>query len=224
MMFPMSTLWSRHSTGRSKNYHHGNLREALLDSARALAAEGNIDEFHLREVARRAGVSHTAAYNHFADKAALVEALVIEAFAALAADLHAAADSCDEPIRRLEQIGCAYVLFAYRNPAEFRFMWRPELCVPRPAARDGDASRPKGASAYQVLVEAIAAALDSGSIAGNRETLVLAAWSAVHGLAALLLDGPQRVEAQTLEEVESLARGVTRTLITGMLARPMAPS
>jgi AcrR family transcriptional regulator len=219
MMFPMSTSRPVATLERSKNYHHGNLRNVLLASARELAAEQNIDGFRLREVARRAGVSHTAAYNHFADKAALVEALVIEAFATLTGELQAAAASSADLLIRLERIGVAYVSFAYRHAAEFRFMWRPEYCVAKPGARDGEALRAASIAAYDVLVNAVAAALQAGTLAGDPETFVLTAWAAVHGLAALLVDGPQRDDALTLLQVESRARDMTRVLIGGMLAR-----
>lgn len=199
----------------------GNLRHALLASARELAAD-RIDGFSLREVARRAGVSHAAAYNHFADRAALVEALVIEALAALRDELRSAAATSEDVIVRLERIGAAYVSFAYRHPAEFRFMWRPEYCVAKPGSGDGEALRSASRAACHVLVSAIAAALESGKLAGDAETFVLTAWSAVHGLAALLVDGPQREEGLTLAQVELRARGLTGTLIAGMLARAPA--
>ncbi len=220
MMLPMSISDPPSTVAASKNYHHGNLRHELLAAARALVAERSIDGFHLREVARRAGVSHTAAYNHFAGKAALVEALVIEALSDLASELRAASESCDDPIGRLERIGCAYVLFALKHPAEFRFMWRPEHLHPRPSAREGEALRAAGGAGYRVLVQAIDMALASGAIEGDPEALVLTAWSAVHGLAALLIDGPERDETRSLAQVETLARSVTSTLIAGMLARP----
>lgn len=223
MMLSMSTLRTPARAKRSKAYHHGNLRQVLLASARELAAEQSIDGFRLREVARRAGVSHAAAYNHFADKAALIEALVIEAFATLRDELRAAAATSDDLLVRLERIGIAYVSFAYRHPAEFRFMWRPEHCVAKAGARDGEALQAASLAAYDVLVSAIAAALESGTFAGDAETFVLTAWSGVHGLAALLVDGPERNDGLTLAQVESLARGLSRTLIAGMLARAPAP-
>jgi AcrR family transcriptional regulator len=218
----MSTSRPVSARARTKNYHHGNLRSVLLASARELAAEQSIDGFRLREVARRAGVSHTAAYNHFADKAALVEALVIEAFATLTGELQSAAASSDDLLVRLERIGIAYVSFAYRHPAEFRFMWRPEHFVAKPGARDGEALLIASTASYDVLVGAMAAALKSGTLAGDPETFVLTAWAAVHGLAALLVDGPRRNDGLTLLHVEALAREMTRVLIGGML--PRAPA
>ena len=70
-------------TSKNTTYHHGNLRTALLNAARELAAENTIDSITLREVARRAGVSHAAPYHHFADKRALLRALAIDAFTEL---------------------------------------------------------------------------------------------------------------------------------------------
>jgi AcrR family transcriptional regulator len=205
---------------RGTAYHHGDLRNVLLASARELAAEGSIDGFRLREVARRAGVSHTAAYNHFADKAALVEALATEAFETLTAAMNAATDSTAAPADRLASVGVAYVCFAVTHPAEFRFMFRPEHCAREGEAESTQALRRASSDAYGVLRDAVRSALRAGAIAGDEETLVLSAWSSVHGLATLLVDGPQRADGLTLATVESLARAVTATLMTGFVTRP----
>ncbi|MBD5634544.1 MAG: TetR/AcrR family transcriptional regulator [Candidatus Eremiobacteraeota bacterium] len=206
----MSTTVRRNADAKAA-YHHGDLRNALLAAARALVSEGGIDGFGLREVSRRAGVSHTAAYNHFANRSALVEALVIEAFAALTAALRAAEFGATDPLRRLQDVGVAYVRFAYERQAEFRFMFRPEHC-PDPGSASVEL-RAATSAAYAPLADAIAAALSAGAIAGNAQTLALTAWSGVHGLASLIVDGPLRNEALDSATVEALARSVTSTLI-----------
>jgi AcrR family transcriptional regulator len=209
----MSTLPPR--SARKGAYHHGDLRNALLAAARQLVVEAGIDGFGLREVSRRAGVSHTAAYNHFANRSALVEALVVEAFARLEVTLrHAQARALAanrSALERLRDVGVAYVLFAFEHPAEFRFMFRPELC-PNPAPADARAIAATARDAYAPLVESIAACLEAGTLAGDPETLALTAWSSVHGLASLLLDGPFREEARDLARVTALARAVTDTI------------
>jgi AcrR family transcriptional regulator len=217
-MFPMST--SVRTAARGATYHHGDLRNVLLASARELAAEGSIDGFRLREVARRAGVSHSAAYNHFADKAALVEALATEAFETLAAAMNAASEFASEPATRLANAGVAYVCFAVTHPAEFRFMFRPEHCAREGAAESTEALRRASNESYGILRDAVRTALHAGAIAGDEETLVLCAWSTVHGLATLLVDGPQHYRELPLAAVESLARAVTTTLLAGFATRP----
>ena len=129
-------LYSVYMTGAARgkekhNYHHGDLKRALLDAARVLAAQRGIDGFTLREVARQAGVSHAAPYHHFRDKAALVEALGMESYAALAEALRRARDHAKSlGAERLCDLGVAYVRFAVESPAEFRLMNRPELRCP----------------------------------------------------------------------------------------------
>jgi len=193
-------------------YHHGNLRAALLEAARGLVAEAGLDGFGLREVARRAGVSHAAVYNHFANRSALVEALAIEALAAFTAALRAAERTADDPLLRLERVGIAYVRFAFEHQAEFRFMFRPEICKEPLVGGDGGSLGLAARESYLPLEETIAACLASGAIRGDAQTIALTAWSGVHGLASLIVDGPLRDTALDLHAVEALAQGVTSTL------------
>ncbi len=209
-MLPMSISSPRKP--EKSAYHHGNLREALLEAARGLVAEAGLDGFGLREVARRAGVSHAAVYNHFANRSALVEALAIEALAAFTAALRAAERTADDPLLRLERVGIAYVRFAFEHQAEFRFMFRPEICKDPLVEGEGGSLGVAARESYAPLEETIAACLASGAIRGDARTIALTAWSGVHGLASLIVDGPLRDTALDLHTVEELARGVTSTL------------
>jgi AcrR family transcriptional regulator len=202
-------------------YHHGDLRAALLGAARSLAAEVGVDVFTLREVARRAGVSHAAPYHHFKDKAALIRALATEAFSRLAQNLRAAAGTKGSPLKKLQAVGVAYVRFAAANPAEFRFMFRRDLCVQKesPAADAADLAG-TGQAAYQVLVDAVVACQHAGLVpARHLDTLALTAWSTVHGLAEILLNGPAEGLTSTPEGLDELARTVIRTLQHGLEVR-----
>ena len=178
-----------------------------------------MESLSLREVSRQAGVSHAAAYNHFSDKASLVRAVVDAAFARLAAEMRSARASTADPFEALREIGVTYVRFAYRNPAEFKIMFRPELC----AHRESKATR-NNETAYDVLVETIADCQAAGAIAcGPAEPLVLAAWSMVHGLSSLVVDGPDRDLAPDLAVAEKLARQCLDALTNGLSARATAP-
>jgi AcrR family transcriptional regulator len=203
-MLPLST---------SSRYHHGDLRAALLAATGDLLVESGVEALSLREVSRRAGVSHAAAYNHFRDKAALLRAFVAAAFTAFAADLRTARDAASDPLDSLVEIGVAYVLFAYRHPAQFRLMFRPELVGP--IADDPGEEAIRGS--YAVLVEAIARARAAGAIAGDPDALVLAAWSTVHGLSAIIVDGPDSGLGQDEREVERLARSTLAVLAAGLV-------
>lgn len=221
-------------------YHHGRLRRAVMDAALGLAAERGLGRgFSMREVARRAGVSHNAPYHHFADGGALVEALALESFGALREELSGAREGArGDAVEKLLAVCVAYVRFALENPARFRFMFRPELRTGRRAelawaageGAEGDAAqagREEGTRARLaaravcgMLEEAVAECQAAGLAApGDPYPAALTAWAAVHGLAVLMLDGPEGGVARTAEEAERAAKVVTETLARGLLAR-----
>jgi AcrR family transcriptional regulator len=171
-------------------YHHGQLRDALLDAALRLARERGLQGVTLREVARTAGVSHAAPYHHFADKAELVTALAVAGFERLAAVLRAAVAAAPaDDLARLHAAGVAYVGFAQREPAAFRIMFRPELRQTETGSFSTDIDA-AGRRAYQVLRDEIARGQLAGLVRPDHlDALALTAWSTMHGLATLLIDG-----------------------------------
>jgi AcrR family transcriptional regulator len=195
-------------------YHHGDLRRAVLDASLALIAEQGAAALSLREAARLAGVTHGAPYHHFPDKAALLAAIAQEGFELLSKEMATAVAAAQaRPDARLAAAGRAYVRFALRHPAHFRVMFRPELWQPAQhtqAARAGDASH---AQLVALVDECRRHGLGT-SIA--RDTLMLLAWSTVHGLASLALDGPLTKDARASSE--QLAAKVTSAL-TKLLRR-----
>jgi AcrR family transcriptional regulator len=158
---------------RAKSYHHGDLRNALLDAARALLEEESLADLSLRAVARRAGVSHAAPYRHFPNHEALLVELAIEGFAELRGEIVAAAAPAGAESDRIAKIGGAYMRFVAKRPALARLMFGPQL-----PHRDGFAEL--GAAADSIGGE-IGAAL-------HDPALGLAVWAAVHGLAMLILE------------------------------------
>ncbi|MBA3825452.1 MAG: TetR/AcrR family transcriptional regulator [Ktedonobacterales bacterium] len=204
-----------------KPYHHGDLRRGLLDAALRVIAEGGVAGLTLREVARQAGVSHNAPYHHFADKAALVAALVDEGFTQFAQTMQFAYDAAEgSALDKMVCIGVAYVQFAMNHPAQFRLMFRPELrasdqCLPLQAHKTYETS-----SGFDVVIRALQAAQREGLVAeGDTEHLALAAWSTVHGLADLILDGNRNI-ASTTEEALALARVTVEIMVQGLAKRP----
>lgn len=156
-------------------YHHADLRPALLAAARRMLERDGPAALSLREVARRAGVSHNAPYRHFADRAALLAALAAEGFAALADRLRDATARAP-PAGRLGASGAAYVRFALDEPNLFRLMFGGLV-----RGRDHPELAGAAARAYAQL----AGETGAGPDAGPR---TVAAWATVHGLAHLLLD------------------------------------
>lgn len=180
----------------NRPYHHGDLRRALLAAAWSLLDEGGLDAITLRAVARRASVSHAAPHHHFASKAALVEAMVVQALEWFAGDLQRAWDdglnAGQDPLAALRDVGLAYLRFARGRPHVFALLNRPELR--RPAEADSpDRGSVVGAAAeqaYLVLVRGVVASQQAGQIArGDPAPWALLAWSGVHGLAMILTDG-----------------------------------
>ena len=152
-------------------YHHGDLRTAVLRSAAKLLEKEGLAALSLREVARRAGVSHNAPYRHFPDRDALLAALAAEGFERLAEALQANAG---------RDMGAAYVRFALDQPQRFRLMFGGLLRLER---------HPELARASAEAHGALVAAMRAQKEIQDPETAAAAAWSLVHGLAHLLLDG-----------------------------------
>ena len=197
---------------RRKTYHHGNLRRALLDGALRLVEDQGAEALTLRAAARRAGVSQAAPYRHFADKQALLAAVAEEGFRALTdAMRRAAAAQAAGALARFRALGLAYVEFASTHPAHFRVMFGREVA-------DRSAYPPLQAAALEtfgLLVEAVAECQRAAFVrAGDPEALALSAWSTVHGLSALLVDG--QLEALSEKGAAALAQGVTETLFLGL--------
>ena len=191
-------------------YHHGDLRHALVQASLELLEAEGMAALTLREVARRLGVSHAAPKHHFADKAALEAALAAHGFAALTdAMTEAAARAGKSPLKRLTATGVAYVRFAVHHPQQFRLMFSAPLDC------DGVAElREASERAFSVLREAVRAVLEEHGVHEPRRDLVVltGAWSSVHGLATLWVDGRLDFVREQFPTVEALAEQVTRAL------------
>jgi len=201
-------------------YHHGNLRAALIDAGVQAAREGGPDAVALREVSRRAGVSHNAAYRHFADRDALLRAVCAECMSSLARLMEARigeidpADSSVTAARlRLRATGTAYLEFALGEPGWFR------TAFAAPAGPgyldDHEGVGEAGMGPLGLLGAQLDALVSAGGMPPERRPgAELVAWSAVHGLAMLELDGPMRElpeeeRAETLEHVlDTIERGI----------------
>ncbi|MET9951186.1 TetR/AcrR family transcriptional regulator [Streptomyces sp. NPDC006339] len=198
-----------------KTYHHGDLRNALLCAAVDLATEGGPERVVLREAARRVGVSPTAAYRHFEGRGELLAAVRDHARRALADAMERAAaraPGADDPVlaaeARLAALCRGYIDFAVAQPG----LYRSAFTALRTADDDGDVDALPGADpgacagdvrAFTLLTDALTAlAATARPPRAARPAAEAAAWSAVHGLSLLLLEGPlRRLPAQRRDDV-----------------------
>jgi AcrR family transcriptional regulator len=176
----------------SQPYHHPNLRRTLLDAAIALIGEVGPRAFTLREVARRAGVSHNAPYRHFASKDELLVAVAAEGFERLTETMERKLSPGSSAALRLVLSGCGYVEFALRWPQHFLVMFDLPAQM-----EDGCRDRSIGESAFHVLLGCVGEAQRSGDLpAGDPMPHALTAWSLVHGIAKLAIGGNLPFDAQ----------------------------
>lgn len=175
-------------------YHHGDLRRAVLDAAVAAITEHGPAGISLRDLARRAGVSHAGPVHHFGDKAGVLTALAAEGFGLLADTLA----NAEEQTGDFVEVGVAYVRFAIEHRAHFEVMFRPDLY-----RQDDEALTTARDRAGDLLTDGAASVSDAG-MAG------VAAWSLMHGFANLWLTGALRTEH--LEDPDAAARAIARIL------------
>ena len=174
-------------------YHHGDLRQTVIDTAMAMLNEGGGWQFTLREIARRAGVSHAAPYKHFPDKAALLGEIVLIGFDRLRAALTAAQVGLSDDLSRMfTSTSQAYLDFGRDNPALYRLMFGGEIGKMANVHLDK-----RALGAFEVLIDL----LERGQAAGLLRKRPVrgqaaACWSQLHGLTMLMLDGlllPEKV-------------------------------
>lgn len=173
-----------------RSYHHGDLRSALIAAGAELAEDGGPDAITIRAASAKAGVTPTAAYRHFADHAELLAAVRDEAVRRLAAAMRANLPDCDNPsdataaVELLIATGRGYIDFARSQPGLFRTAFTAN-------AKRGAVPDPKSPGPFGMLNTALDLLVDTGGVAADeRQWADFAAWSAVHGMALLLIDGP----------------------------------
>lgn len=215
-----------------RRYHHGNLRAALTDAAVGLARAGGPDAVVLRAVTKAAGVSPNAAYRHFADHESLLLQVVVIGLTELGQAMQravaaAGAVSTDDDAaklarRRLRAVGRAYVEYALAEPGLFRTAFSSHTPAPvagsepYPARADGGGPLlDPETSPYLLLGQALDGLVRAGTLSpGRRAGAEATCWSAVHGFAALCLDGP--LAALTDDEREVALDALLDTVDRGL--------
>jgi AcrR family transcriptional regulator len=181
------------SSAAKRGYHHGDLRNALIEAAAELAAKGGPESVTIRAAARQVGVTPTAAYRHFAGHEELLMAAKEHALGALQTAMDKEVDArprlsdpVDNALVKLGAIGRGYIAFARAEPGLFRTVFSPGGPV-LPAPEDRTGTGP-----YVMLLDMLDELVEAGYLSQDRRPMAeLAAWSMVHGLATLL-DGPLR--------------------------------
>ena len=176
------------------DYHHGDLRRALVATGMALLEQHPDGELGLRELARAVGVSATAVYRHFPDKRALFAALADAGFELLADTQAAAARRHRDRRRAFRASGQAYVRFALAHPALFRLMGSHMMVC-------GAETVPGDNRAARMLHDHVAALLPADASPTRQQVTAMQAWALVHGLAVLMLGGRIPAEERLIDAV-----------------------
>lgn len=199
-----------------KAYHHGDLRNALIAAGLDVLREQGAEALNLREVARKAGVSHAAPYRHFADKEALIAAIATDGFRKLEAQLRKSLDSRRRTTAaKLIALGQAYVQFALNHIDHFRVMFTlhrerdayPELHIASKAC-------------FNVLVSMVAEGQAAGDLqAGDPVLMSEIMWSSLHGMAMLLSHGQITLSDLRVSSADELTRRHVEWMLSGLMHR-----
>ena len=194
-------------------YHHGDLRRALLQEAVRTIAEEGVERLTLREAGTRLGVSRTALYRHFSDKASLLAAVARDGFQRFRLDLVDAWAVAPDSHRGLALMGEAYVRFAVANPGHYRVMFGDfrHLC-----GKDPELEADAGA-AFRVLAAALTSLQKSGLVRkDDTRQLSEFVWSIVHGIAMLAISGQLGPDPVASGELDGLVHLAIRRMRTGI--------
>ena len=197
-------------------YHHGALREELITACLALIESEGIGAVSLRKVARQAGVSPAAPYHHFADRAALLNAITARGYELLLGEMRRAVEAAASPVAALGALIEAYVRFAHANTAYVRLIYRPELTE----ADKDPAIEVQTQAGLRLLADTVAACQAAGAApAGDPAALSTMVWSVAAGLAMLIVDGPlEHLTAErgsTVPELTGQVSALVQTLLLG---------
>jgi AcrR family transcriptional regulator len=189
-------------------YHHGNLRQALVDEAVRTIRRDGVEGLTLRTAGERLRVSRTALYRHFSDKTALLAAVATEGFREFHKVLTATWNDAGRGLDGFAAMGRAYVAFALANPSHYRVMFGGFVdkvtCDPALAT--------EAAAAFQVLLGAVTELQEQRVVrAGDPLLLARFAWATVHGVAMLAIDG--QLQQSSAEELAAFAAGRVRAAI-----------
>jgi AcrR family transcriptional regulator len=197
------------SAGKQR-YHHGDLRQALIDASHQLLVEKGAENFSLADACRVAGVSTAAPYKHFRDKLEILKAIVEQGFDRMAErSLSAVRSKGEGTIEGVIAMGQAYIAFAMEETAVFRLMFGHNKAI----KRDEDVED-TGRSCFRNLISQVAVYCEKNNADGDPMQISLSLWTFVHGAACLLID----------EDYENVAPGIDiNTMIANAASRLLPP-
>jgi AcrR family transcriptional regulator len=193
-----------------KSYHHGELRQALIDAARQLINERQGNDFSLSDACRRAGVSTAAPYRHFADKTDIIAEVAAQGFVDLERRLREAADAyAPGAPERMVVLSEIYVTFGVNEPALFRLMFGQ-----RPTLSEDDIVTAKGKACFAYVLQEVADYCTFHGVVGNAQMIAVQLWTMVHGATSLLIDGDYAKVAPQIDTRELIASCADRLLFS----------
>ena len=196
--------------GSAKSYHHGNLREALLDIAFALVDSRGVEAISMRGLAREAGVSSAAPFRHFADKRVLLDAIAEKAALELERKLDEATATGSDALTQFRAMSVAYVRFAAEHPALFDLIHSTDSVSAGFLGEVKDERRLK-------LIALIIEGQNAGLIPeADPELIALTSEALTHGLARMIVDRHPRLQTLSSEQARQLALAATHLLQTGI--------
>jgi AcrR family transcriptional regulator len=199
-----------------KTYHHGELRKSLIEAGLDILSEKGAEAMSLRAVARKAGVSQTAPYRHFADKDELLAAISEEGFMELSNRLSETITQYDTPDEQLIQTGVTYVQFAMDKPEHHKVMFGGMVNMENEHA----SLRKVSDEAFGKLAALVTAGQSQKSFREENPAMsTLATWSLVHGLSVLLLNKHIDLSQFGTDDAKPLAEFCTRMLKNGWKPR-----
>jgi AcrR family transcriptional regulator len=182
----------------SKNYHHGDLKNALIKAGEEILSKEGVRGLSLRKVAQRAGVSHNAPYSHFPDKQSLIAAISTEGFKQLYSALDATISSyLDDPKRQLQEGAWVYVQFAMNNTDTFKIMFSGVLEKEKEYPAFVEISH----RTFERVVDVVRTCQEVGLLRSTpAEIMAVAVWGQIHGIVSLILEG--QIPHTVLEQFE----------------------
>ncbi|TGM46140.1 TetR/AcrR family transcriptional regulator [Leptospira vanthielii] len=198
------------SVSKLSTYHHGNLREEVLDHSRKVLETKGVSSLSLRDIATDLGVSHTAPYRHFPKKMDLLQALVTEGFQELTEGMERAWEHSEDPLEKIRKAGVEYIFLLLKNPRRTELMFGGEIYVSGDPI--SDELRECGKLAYLGMYKIVEYGQKSLKLKNSvpTDTLMMSFWSGVHGFA--VLNERKWKQIKSKEEEETFRKEVDQIL------------